>query len=62
MWVYKQHWTDSELDQTIGFHYGGVALSNNITIVKFSDEYAVLSVPGRKPASLIAIPVGYGTW
>jgi hypothetical protein len=51
------------LDQTVGFHYGGVALSNNITAEKFLDEYTVISVPGsRKPATVIAISAGYGTW
>ena len=41
MWVYEQHWTDWELDQTISFHYSGVALSNNRTAGKFLDEYIV---------------------
>jgi hypothetical protein len=50
------------LDQTIGFHYGGVELSNNRTAGKFLDEYAVVSVPDRKTATVIAIPVLYGTW
>ena len=59
----EQHWTDLELDQTVGFYYGGVALSNNITAGKFLDDirsylfqagslqlwllYRPVTVPGR---------------
>jgi hypothetical protein len=54
--------TDSELDQTIGFYCGGVALSNNRTARKFLDEHAGISVPDKKPATAIALPVDGGTW
>jgi hypothetical protein len=51
------------LDQTIGFHYDGGALSDILTAGKFWIlGRAVVSDAGSKPAALDAVQVGYGIW